>query len=147
MGEIEYSLWYYLGADENLNWRLIMPESFTHGIEWLLLFSSVLTIVFSMGAAWGVTRATLQQHIKTIDAMDKKMTTALYERNGLTVFMPRSECVKDSAVIAQAVNEIKSLIREMDTKREESREETSTELKNLAKTVNQLVGRLKVENN
>jgi len=149
---------------------------------WVWVGLSCMTIFFSAGVAWGITRATIKQYalelnnihelykttsqnvqkmkaelqaikdelkeavnvVKEVPELKKKVDRALYEQNGITVYMPRDECTRKVVMFTETTSEIKKLVQDMDQKREDTRNEMAREFGALAKSVNQLIGRLDI---
>jgi len=65
----------------------------------------------------------------------KKLETSLYQKDGITIYIPRTECQTTHDSICKKVDEIKSIVEKGDEKRQEARKENSAKWESLQHTL------------
>jgi len=71
---------------------------------------------------------------------ETKLKKALYRNDGVTVYVPRSECKEEHENFCKKTEEIKKIISDMDKKRERARKEDSTKWEALQHTLGKIDG-------
>ena len=98
--------------------------------------SSWLPTIVALGALafiwWDIRRS------RTMN--ENKLKKALYEKNGTTVYVPRTECKEDHDNFCKKTEEIKKLIADMDKKRETARKDDSRKWELLQRTLGKIDG-------
>jgi len=80
--------------------------------------------------------------VTEVKQLKKKVERALYQPDGITVYMPRGECAARAVDFCAKITEVKTLLAEMDKRREATRTELAGHIAALAKSVNYLAGKL-----
>ena len=66
---------------------------------------------------------------------EAKIKKALYRDDGITIYVPRSECKDEHESFCKKTEEIKKIIAEMDKKRETARKEDSAKWEAINRTL------------
>lgn len=71
---------------------------------------------------------------------ENKLKKALYKDDGVTVYVPRSECKEEHETFCKKTEEIKKIIAKMDGKREMARKEDSKKWEAINRTLGKVEG-------
>ena len=74
---------------------------------------------------------------------ETKLKSALYKKDGITVYVPRGECHQNIEAICKKTDEIKAVITKADEKREQARKEDSEKWETLQHTLGIIDGYMK----
>lgn len=91
-----------------------------------IIIQTIIGVVLTgaLGVMW--------RDIRKGNAMqNRQLKKALYNKDGTTIFMPRSECGKAHDNFCQKIDEVKNIVKEGDLKRDTARKEDATERKQL----------------
>ena len=75
------------------------------------------------GGFIGLVSLILGRQYSRMNKIESNQKKALYQSNGQTHFVPRSECTSVQKTFCDKIDEVKVLIINMDTKREETKDE------------------------
>ena len=101
-------------------------------------FAAVLSDLETLKAA--IKPATDQ--VEEVKQLKKKVERALYQPDGITVYMPRGECAAKAVDFCAKITEVKTMLADMDKKREATRKEQAAIISSLADACSRLAGKL-----
>jgi hypothetical protein len=113
----------------------------------LAIIWTVMTIGISVGAVWGTVRFTLRQYATEINELKKTigdLKGALYRTDGVTNYLPRSECEKCRMAcqdrIDKRLGEIKAIINEGEKNREGAKDKWEEAFRQILGQISKLEG-------